>query len=277
MFKTNGLNEIVISEFQKIIYDYYKQYGRKFPFRMKISPYYVLISEIMLQQTQTSRVSKRFLDFIKAFPDFQSLANASINDVLKKWQGLGYNRRALALKEIAKRIVNDFQGVLPETVDILKTFPQIGLNTASSIITFAFNKPSYFIETNIRRVYIYFFFFGKDNIDDRDILKILKKTIDLHNPRKWYYALMDYGVMLKKNHPELHKKSKHYKKQSSFKGSNRQLRGLLIKLLLEKKSITQEELIKELNIPKNKLINIINQLEKEGFLKKEEKEISIIK
>ena len=112
----------------------------------------------MLQQTQTSRVSKKFIEFIREFPDFNSLANAPLENILKKWQGLGYNRRAIALKNIAKIVINKHNEILPDSVDILKPFPQIGNNTASSIICFAFNIPTYFIETNIRRVYIYFFF-----------------------------------------------------------------------------------------------------------------------
>lgn len=277
MYKSSGLTEDIIDNFRKIIYNYFKQYGRNFPFRNVINPYYVLISEIMLQQTQTNRVSQKFLEFIKKYPDFYSLANASNENILKIWQGLGYNRRALALKIIAKKVIEEYNDILPDSIDVLKTFPQIGNNTASSIVTFAYNKPTYFIETNIRRVYIYFFFPNKLKIDDKDIMEILKNTIDINNPRKWYYALMDYGVMLKKSHPELHKRSKHYKKQSKFKGSNRQIRGLIIKRLLEEKKMIKEELIKILGFSEKRTINIIKQLEDEGFLIIKDKEITISK
>ena len=277
MYKSGGLTEDIIDNFRKIICNYFKQYGRNFPFRNVINPYYVLISEIMLQQTQTNRVSQKFLEFIKKYPDFYSLANASNENILKIWQGLGYNRRALALKIIAKKVIEEYNDILPDSIDVLKTFPQIGNNTASSIVTFAYNKPTYFIETNIRRVYIYFFFPNKLKIDDKDIMEILKNTIDINNPRKWYYALMDYGVMLKKSHPELHKRSKHYKKQSKFKGSNRQIRGLIIKRLLEEKKMIKEELIKILGFSEKRTINIIKQLEDEGFLIIKDKEITISK
>ncbi|MBY8982718.1 MAG: A/G-specific adenine glycosylase [Candidatus Lokiarchaeota archaeon] len=277
MYKSSGLTEDIIDNFRKIIYNYFKQFGRNFPFRNDINPYNVLISEIMLQQTQTNRVSQKFLEFIKKYPDFYSLANASNENILKIWQGLGYNRRALALKIIAKKVIEEYNDILPDSIDVLKTFPQIGNNTASSIVTFAYNKPTYFIETNIRRVYIYFFFPNKLKIDDKDIMEILKNTIDINNPRKWYYALMDYGVMLKKSHPELHKRSKHYKKQSKFKGSNRQIRGLIIKRLLEEKKMIKEELIKILGFSEKRTINIIKQLEDEGFLIIKDKEITISK
>jgi A/G-specific adenine glycosylase len=124
-----------------------------------------------------------------------------LNDVLKVWQGLGYNRRAIALKNIAKKVIKEYDGILPADVEILKSFPQIGHNTASSIVAFAFNMPTFFIEVNIRRVYIYFFFPGKTSIKDVVVMPIVRKTLDRSNVRKWYYALMDYGVMLKKNTP----------------------------------------------------------------------------
>ena len=275
MYKKEGLNQKVINTFQKIIYSYFKQYGRDFPFRKEISPYNVVVSEMMLQQTQTSRVVEKFQQFIQKFPDFQSLANAPLNDVLKVWQGLGYNRRAVALKTISEKVVKEFEGILPADVEILKSFPQIGHNTASSIVAFAFNIPTYFIEVNIRRVYIYFFFPGKTSIDDGNIMPIVRRTLDSSNVRKWYYALMDYGVMLKKTHPELNKRSVHYRKQSKFKGSNREIRGKILKLLIASSSLTETEMLSELEINSIKLKEILNLLITEGFIKQENHLFSI--
>ncbi len=264
--------------FQEIIYTFYEGHGRNFPFRKNISPYNVLVSEIMLQQTQTSRVSEKFLKFIKEFPDFKSLSKAPLEEILKEWQGLGYNRRAIALKRIAEIIINTYDGKLPESIEILKSFPQIGHNTASSIVTFAFNKPTIFIETNIRRVFIYFFFHDKNDVNDKDISPLVEKTIDKKNPREWYYALMDYGNMLKKKFPELNKKSIHYRKQSSFKGSNRQIRGEFLKILIKKKVLSESEIRKQFkNINYQKMKQILNQLEKEGFIRKEENAFKIVK
>lgn len=230
----------------------------------------------MLQQTQTSRVSEKFLEFINKFPDFKTLANAPLDSILGVWQGLGYNRRAIALKKIAQIIIEDYQGELPDSKEVLETFPQIGKTTASSIIAFAFNKSTIFIETNIRRVYIYFFFFNDSNVNDKQILHILEKTIDRENPRKWYYALMDYGVMLKKKHPDLHKKSAHYEKQAPFKGSNREIRGKILDLVIKNKSITQSEIERNLEIVNNqKITKIIQQLEKEGFINVNKENIEI--
>ena len=219
----------------------------------------------MLQQTQTNTVSDKFKEFIKKFPDFKSLDNAPLNEILKLWQGLGYNRRAIALKNIAQR-VNEYNGILPADVEILKSFPQIGHNTASSIVAFAFNIPTFFIEVNIRRVFIYFFFPGKALVDDKDIMPLVRKTLDTANVRNWYYALMDYGVMLKKTHPELTKRSAHYRKQSKFKGSNREIRGKVLKLLIERKLLTESEILRNLNIESKKVGFILNQLTREGFI-----------
>ena len=230
---------------------------------------------MMLQQTQTNRVAEKFQQFIQEFPDFQTLANAPLNDVLKVWQGLGYNRRAVALKTIAERVVNEFDGILPADIEILKSFPQIGHNTASSIIAFAFNMPRFFIEVNIRRVYIYFFFPGKTSIQDSVIIPIVRKTLDRSNVRKWYYALMDYGVMLKKTHPELNKRSAHYRKQSKFKGSTREIRGKILKLLIESGSLNESELIKKLKVEPKNLKEILKLLTKEGFIKLENNQFSI--
>lgn len=267
LFKRDGLSQKVKDAFRKIIYDFYRNHKRDFPFREKITPYKVLISEIMLQQTQTGRVSEKFLNFINKFPDFESLSKASVEEVLREWKGLGYNRRAIALKNIAESVINNYNGELPDSLDILKSFPQIGHNTASSIIAFAFNKPTLFVETNIRRVYMYFFFYDVYNVKDKEILPILEKTIDRGNPREWYYAVMDYGVMLKKNHPELHKKSAHYRKQSPFNGSTRQIRGKVLEILLEKELLNFSDLFEKFNnIKQNVIKTIIFQLKKEGFI-----------
>lgn len=277
-YNENGLTKEVISQFRSIIYSFYKQHRRNFPFRQNITPYNVLVSEIMLQQTQTGRVSQKFMNFVEKFPDFLALSKAPLEDVLKVWQGLGYNRRAIALKKISDIVINDYHGKLPDSIEILKSFPQIGHNTASSILTFAFNNPTVFIETNIRRVYIYFFFHNKYSISDKEIIPFVEKTIDMPNPREWYYALMDYGVILKKSYPDLNKRSVHYRKQAPFKGSNRQIRGNLLKLLIRAKMLKKFEIENKFkNISPDKLKVILIQLEKEGFIKIEGTKVQIVK
>jgi A/G-specific adenine glycosylase len=266
LYQKEGLSENVISTFQDIIFSFYRQYGRKFPFREKIRPYYVLVSEMMLQQTQTSRVSQKFLDFIDHFPSFEDLANAPLSDVLREWQGLGYNRRAKALKKIAELIINEHNGELPSDYETLESFPHIGEATASSIRAFAFNIPNAFIETNIRRVYLYFFFPGKKNVKDDDIFPIVEATLYKKNSRKWYYALMDYGVMLKKKYPNLNKRSAKYRKQKPFKGSNREIRGKLLKFFLKEPKATSSQLSRKMGLKEPRLKQVLEDLLKEGFL-----------
>lgn len=278
LYNEIGLSKEVISQFRSIIYGFYKQHRRNFPFRQNITPYNVLVSEIMLQQTQTGRVSQKFMNFVEKFPDFLALSKAPLEDVLKVWQGLGYNRRAIALKKISEIVINNYHGKLPDSIEILKSFPQIGHNTASSILTFAFNNPTVFIETNIRRVYIYFFFHNKYSISDKEIIPFVEKTIDIPNPREWYYALMDYGVILKKSYPDLNKRSVHYRKQAPFKGSNRQIRGNILKLLIRAKMLKKFEIENKFkNISPDKLKVILIQLEKEGFIKIEGTKVQIVK
>ncbi|MBN1800378.1 MAG: winged helix-turn-helix transcriptional regulator [Candidatus Lokiarchaeota archaeon] len=277
LYNKEGLSAQVIEVFQKIIKSYFKRHGRNFPFRSNITPYNVVVSEMMLQQTQTGRVAEKFLQFTAQFPDFESLSKAPLENVLKSWQGLGYNRRAIALKKIAGIILNDHGGKLPSTVETLKKLPNIGHNTASSIIAFAFNKPVIFIETNIRRVYLYFFFPRKLTVQDKEIIPLIEATLDEKDSRKWYYALMDYGVMLKKKHPELNKQSAHYKKQIPFKGSNRQLRGKILKHLLSVSGESQRGLAARLNVDESKILQILTQLEKEGFITVSEKIVRIRK
>jgi A/G-specific adenine glycosylase len=221
----------------------------------------------MLQQTQTNRVTDKFQKFTKHFSDFIALNNAPLNEILQLWQGLGYNRRAVALKKIAEKIINEYDGILPADVEILKSFPQIGHNTASSIVAFAFNMPTFFIEVNIRRVFIYFFFPGKILVNDKDIMPLVRKTLDRSNVRKWYYALMDYGVMLKKTHPELTKRSAHYRKQSKFKGSNRELRGKILKLVIDSKLLTEVDIRENLTSEAKRVKSVLNQLIEEDFIK----------
>ncbi|MBY9006138.1 MAG: ArsR family transcriptional regulator [Candidatus Lokiarchaeota archaeon] len=265
LYKLQGLTDEVITAFQNFIYSFYKSKKRNFPFRENITPYKIVVSEIMLQQTQTNQVAEKFLEFIKKFPDFISLAQASVEELLSAWQGLGYNRRALALKKIAECIINEYNGNVPKDLNALTSLPQIGHNTASSILSFAYNIPTYFIETNIRRVYIYFFFPGKSQIDDKEIMELVKNSIDKDNPRDWYYALMDYGTMLKKTHPELNKKSAHYRKQSKFDGSRRQVRGKILKLLLEK-PLSIKEITDKIYFEKKKILEVLKTLKKEGFI-----------
>ncbi len=260
------LSHKTINSFQNFIWDYYKTYGRPFAWRNVDEPYYVVVSEIMLQQTQTYRVEPKFDQFISLFPDFHTLADTPLRTVLAAWQGLGYNRRGKYLQQIAYKVVYEFDNQLPNDPDILVTFPGIGKATASSICAFAFNNPTPFIETNIRAVYIHSFFQDKTDVHDKDLMPLIEQTLDHENPREWYYALMDYGVWLKKTLPNPSRKSKHHTKQSKFEGSDRQIRGMIVKLLTENPALKKSELIKNIPRGKKRIEQILSQLVAEQLI-----------
>ena len=280
------------SRFQKIIRDYYRLQGRDLPWRRTRDPYRILVSEIMLQQTQVARVEGFYGHFLKKFPDFRALAAAKAVDVLRAWQGLGYNRRALALHRLAKEIVRKNGGALPRSRAALEALPAIGPYTAGAVLAFAFDQPELFIETNIRRVFIHFFFPKRRKVRDDEIKVLLKKTFPgfrharsrpahpdgnknplsmSHYPlaRFWYYALMDYGAMLgatEKKNPN--RRSAHYAKQSKFAGSDRELRGKILRLLLERKHVWKRELGNIIPESEKRLERITDALVEEGFVLK---------
>lgn len=235
------------SNFHEKIWKFYAQNKRDFPWRETTNPYHILVSEVMLQQTQTSRVLPKYQEFLKKFPTLESLAKASNADVLGVWSGLGYNRRGLYIKHIAESVVKNHQGKIPLDPKTLITFPGIGPNTAGSIYVFTTNKPYVFIETNIRRVFIHEFFKDQKVVSDKEILKLIKKSLPAgRQAREWYFALMDYGVFLAKTEVNPNKKSKHYSKQSKFKGSLRQVRGEILRILLKETSINKSLLMKKI-------------------------------
>jgi A/G-specific adenine glycosylase len=255
--------------FRAIIYDYYRTDGRKLPWRETDDPYHILVSEIMLQQTQVERVIGKYDVFITAFPDFHTLAQAPLQEILTVWQGLGYNRRAIALKKSAEIIVSTYNGTLPSRSDELLKLPGIGRYTAAALVTFAFNQPAVLIETNIRTVFIHFFFHDQDDIKDTEILPFIEQTLDTVHPRRWYYALMDYGVLLKQLYPNPSRRSAHYHKQSAFKGSNRELRGMILRALTRRGSeMSERELVQTLNTDSERVSGILVQLQDEGFIEK---------
>jgi len=255
-----------IPEFRQMVLLHYEQYGRDMIWRNTTDPYRILVSEIMLQQTQVERVTTKFPEFIRAFPDFASLATAPLEKVLTVWQGLGYNRRAIALQKCAIRVMNEYKGILPADVDILATFPGIGRATASSVAAFAFNMPVVFIETNIRRVFIHFFFTDTDTVSDAEILPLVKKAVYRENPRVWYWALMDLGTALKKTIPNPNRRSVHYTKQSPFKGSDRKIRGIILKSLLKHSFLEEAEIIGIVDEDPRRVQRILGALEAEGFI-----------
>jgi A/G-specific adenine glycosylase len=224
---------VQVDDFKLLIEQKGRELYRDMPWRRDTRPYYILVSELMLQQTQVERVIPKFEAFIRAFPDESTLAQANLAEVLTLWQGLGYNRRAKYLHDSAKHIVQFYYSSFPTQVHNLLSLPGVGKNTAGALRVYAFNQPEAFIETNIRTVYFYHFFHPLDSIADNEILPLLQQTINHSQPRQFYWALMDYSSWLKRQGIKNVGQSKHYKKQSRLEGSVRQVRGQIIKQLAE--------------------------------------------
>lgn len=261
------INPIKIRRFKSLIWEFYKSHKRDLPWRNTADPYRIFISEVMLQQTQVSRVLVTYQKFLNVFPNFSKLSKAPLRQVLRVWQGMGYNRRAKYLLDAAKIVVEKYAGKLPNNQKELDTLPGIGYATASSISAFAFNTPYVFIETNIRRVFIHHFFKDRDDIDDDELIPLIVASLDTKNPREWYWALMDYGSFLTKKTENPNRRSKHYTKQTSFNGSDRQIRGLVLKSLLDKsKSI--KVLSSDLDEPIERVEKILDGLVKENIVTK---------
>lgn len=250
--------------FVKAVKAFYKKSGRHdLPWRQTEDPYKILVSEIMLQQTQVSRVVEKYKAFLKAFPTAKKLAAASQADVLKMWSGLGYNRRARFLHQCAKEIV--LLKKFPTDVAALEKLPGIGHYTARAVATFAYNQAHVFIETNIRTVFVHHFFPNKEQVSDSAILKLVEKTVDTKNPRDWYGALMDYGTYLKSQGINTHRQSKTYAKQSAFVGSNRRVRGLIMKILLREPG-TIDALVVQSDCTHEEVSHALESLIKDTFV-----------
>jgi A/G-specific adenine glycosylase len=268
-FREEGITPSLVEDFQRHVIEFYAAKGRHdMEWRHTSDPYKIVVSEIMLQQTQVPRVAVIFPKFIEEFPDFAALAKAEQTDVLAAWQGMGYNRRALNLQKLAGVIVNEYGGTVPEDPLVMKTLPGIGPATSCSIAAFAFNRPVVFIETNIRRVFIHYFFEDDQIVDDSELLPLVAAMLP-ENAREWYWALMDLGTALKASVQNPNQRSRHYTKQKTFEGSDRQIRGSVLKKMLERKTGDPEMFAKEMNEDPARVRVIMEKMTGEGFFVRE--------
>ncbi len=268
-----------MEDFIRVLAEYYELEGRHgMPWRQaaaggEFEPYRILVSELMLQQTQVARVELKFAAFLERFKTVQDLAAAPLADVLVLWSGLGYNRRAKFLWQAAQVVVTDYGGEFPRTPDDLCCLPGVGPGTAGAIMAYAYDQPVVYLETNIRTVLIHHFFKDQASIPDaalRETLAEIVKTLPappddapLSKPfteyftdnrypftaRTFYWAMMDYGSYLKKTIGNLSRASKSYAKQSRFEGSRRQIRGAVLRLLAAQ-SMTVSELTRHFPDPR---------------------------
>lgn len=260
-----------IAAFRERVNGYYAAHGRHdLPWRQPeaggtFDPYRILVSEIMLQQTQVSRVIPKFLQFTAQFPSIEVLSATPLGDVLTMWSGLGYNRRAKFLWQAAQVVQQQYGGQLPDNKELLVMLPGIGANTACAIIAYAYNTPAVFIETNIRTVLIHHFFADEHQVSDARLAELVQATLPATNYRQWYWALMDYGTHLKQTVGNLSTRSKTFTKQSKFHGSKRHVRGQVLKLLSEQER-TKTQLVKQ--IVDERLPVVLADLLQEGLIMK---------
>jgi A/G-specific adenine glycosylase len=251
-----------------------KERRRCFAWRGAADPYAILVSEIMLQQTQTARVERYFEEWMRRFPTVKDVADAPTADVLAAWAGLGYNRRALALKRAAEQVCAEFGGVLPFTEEGLLSLPGVGPATAAALLAFAYNKPAVYLETNVRSVLLHEFFPETDGVSDKELRSLLTainervraRGIDA---RDWNYALLDYGAYLKKNRANPSRRSKHHNRQSPYEGSRRQKRARLLEAVLEDSGETTDMLARALGYDPALTESILSDLAAEGFLRRD--------
>ncbi len=232
-----------MKEFRQKVLAHYDKNGRDMPWRhlsndQQLRLYQVVVSELMLQQTQVTRVTLKYQCWMKRFPSMQECAESDFSDILAEWQGLGYMRRARYLHDICKQLTS----VERATYELLCSQKGIGPNTAAAIMAYTYNEPLAFVETNIRTVYIHEFFHDMPLVSDSDIREAVNNTMDRDEPRIWFWALMDYGSYLKKTGKRNHQ-SAHYVRQSAFEGSNRQLRAKILKAVLQSTSLAYDEVL----------------------------------
>ena len=268
-----------IAEFRAWVREAGRALYRDLPWRNTRDAYAIWISEAMLQQTQVARVLSRWERFLRRFPTVDALASASSADVVEEWQGLGYNRRALALKRAADICSAEYAGHMPEGVDKLVKLPGIGDATAAGITAFSRDVACLYLETNVRAVFIHCFFRDAERVTDKELRPLVERACPAEDVRGWYYALLDVGARLKKDHKNPARRAAAYTRQSKFEGSRRQKRAWLVREVMAAPGLSSAELLRRLNAEERKsgrdgvegdeFDSIMADLSREGFFHRE--------
>lgn len=270
------VSEPRLEEFTQRVWEQGRELYRDLPWRNTYDPYAILLSEVMLQQTQVSRVLGRWEEWLDVFPTVEALASAPLPPVLELWQGMGYNRRALNLKRCAEELVANHDGMVPSDKKALLALPGIGPSTSAGVRIFAFRQPDMYLETNVRTVFIHELFPDEDKVPDKQLVALVEQTCPQdESVRDWYYALLDYGAHLKKTISNPTRRSAQYARQSKFEGSHRQKRAYLLRRAIEG-IMSLSELTEDLaraeesagrNAPSaDEVAAIMEELESEGFV-----------
>jgi A/G-specific adenine glycosylase len=245
---------------------FHAEHPRSMAWRETRDPYAVMVSEVMLQQTQVSRVQPKYAEFLDAFPGFGELASAPLAAVLEVWSGLGYNRRAVNLRRAGQRVVDEHGGVAPTDPAVLATLPGIGPATAKAVATYAFGAFAPFIETNVRAVLLHHFFAGAEGVPDRVLAPIVDALWDPADPRMFGYALMDYGAWLKRAVPNPSRRSRHHTRQSRFEGSDRQARASFVRALVREGALMTGGLASYAEVDEGRAECLLGDLQREGLV-----------
>jgi len=264
--QTRSFSKRKHQHFIDTVWRYYKEHQRtSLPWRQTDDPYRVVVSELMLQQTQVIRVIPKYRAFLQQFPNTKQLAQSSLAAVITAWQGLGYNRRAKLLHECAQVVHSDYYGRWPRSVPLLEKLPGIGPYTASAVTAFAYNQPAVCVETNIRTAVIYHYFPKETEISEAAIRDVIRATLDMQHPREWYWALMDYGAHLKRTRGNFNRQARSYTKQSRFAGSDREIRGAIIRSLTTQPVVSLQQLV-QAGFSGKRVQEQLRALNEEGFI-----------
>lgn len=256
-----------VARLRRMVWRHYERFGRHhLPWRLTFDPYHILVSELMLQQTQVARVIPKYHEFLARFPTIDTLAEASLRDVLVVWQGLGYNRRARMLHEAAIQVVTRHRGRIPHTYAELVALPGVGPYTARAIGAFAYNQDGGMVETNIRTVLFHNVLVDRSDVSDAELLQLTVALCPRGRAREWYWALMDYGAYLKEQGVRVNTKSKHYVKQSTFAGSDRQIRGAIVRLLAREHTLTEHAIIEKIEAVPERVRAQLAGLQRDGLI-----------
>lgn len=265
-------------EFNKVLFTWYRTHRREMPWRETADPYKILVSEVMLQQTQVDRVRMKYEEFLKRFPDIFALASAPLSDVLRSWSGLGYNRRARYLHECARTVVASSDGKFPNNYTELVKLPGIGMSTAGALLAFSFKAETPMIDTNIRRILLRVFFANRKAAPtDKVLYEFASTLIPKGKGRDWNYAMLDVGATLctarghsprcpfNSLHGKVSEVTKKYP-QRKFEGSRRFYRGRIMRLLVERRQVSSADLLRVLEITNAELLPIIEALISDGLV-----------
>ncbi|NTV21614.1 MAG: Fe-S cluster assembly protein HesB [Chlorobium limicola] len=251
-----------IEVFRRKIFAFYGDSRRSFPWRETRDRYAVMVSEIMLQQTQADRVVPKFTAWMGRFPDVAALASAPLRDVLALWSGLGYNSRGQRLQSCARMVTERFGGVVPAAPAELKTLPGIGDYTCRSIPVFADNLDVAAVDTNIRRIIIHEFALPEET-SKRSIQIAAEQLLPPGRSRDWHNALMDYGSLCLTSRIT---GIRPLTKQSKFRGSKRWYRGMIMKELVASDQVFLEELDARYGDCSWNIREIVGDLVREGLV-----------